>query len=153
MVWDKQTIINKIYEAIDRKLGQRYSQLLNLLRKRNPEEVFEILYFIVIDNGRPPEKKMWDQEWAGSLLFELQPICPIDPKIAIYTILKHYDFSVEEIPWYFADILGKEKVLSILNELELEQLSEYEIQSLNTFRYWLKPTKDVVFKWKYKERE
>lgn len=52
--------------------------------------------------------------------------------------LDTYDVSVEELPWYLCSLVGKERVLALLEELTIESITENERDSLDTMIYWAK---------------
>ncbi|TQF70024.1 hypothetical protein [Pseudoalteromonas luteoviolacea] len=105
------------------------------LRQAEPRELFEGLFNIFMLKN--DEKSYIRQQNAGVILYKLKPRLLIDLKTKIRMCLQTWDASVEELPFYFAERCGKEKVLQALNELQKEQLSEREKASLDTFFYWL----------------
>jgi hypothetical protein len=144
MVWSKERIIQKIYWAVDRYgrfNRQQYSQILSVLRKLDSAEVFEILYTVLTNVDRPATR-FEDQEFAGRLLLDIQPTCTLELTEAIEGLLKCYNFSIEELPWYFAQQYGKQVVLEILEKLRTELNCEQQQQSIKTWKWWLQACKD-----------
>jgi hypothetical protein len=144
MVWSKERIIQKIYWAVDRYgrfNPQQYSQISSVLRKLDSAEVFEILYTVLTNVDRPATR-FADQEFAGRLLLDLQPTCTLELTQAIQGLLKGYDLSIEELPWYFAQQYGKQVVLEILEKLRTELNCEQQQQSIKTWEWWLQACKD-----------
>ena len=144
MVWSKERIIQKIYWAVDRYgcfHPQQYSQILSVLRKLDSAEVFEILYTVLTNVDRPATR-FEDQEFAGRLLLDLQPACTLELTEAIQGLLTAYNFSIEELPWYFAQQYGKQVVLEILEKLRTELKGEQQQQSIKTWEWWLQACKD-----------
>lgn len=144
MVWSKERIIQKIYWAVDRYgrfHPQQYSQIASVLRKLDSAEVFEILYTVLTNVDRPTTR-FEDQEFAGRLLLDLQPTCTLELTEAIQGLLKGYNFSIEELPWYFAQQYGKQVVLEILEKLRTELTCEQQQQSIKTWEWWLQACKD-----------
>ena len=143
MVWDKERIIQKIYWCVDRYgtvNSQQYSQVKLVLQKLDSTEVFELLY-TVLTNADRPATRFADQAFAGRLLLALQPSCPLEPIQAIQDLLKCYNLSIEEIPWYFARQYGKPAVLEILKTLKTEAVFEQQ-QSIETWKWLLQGGKD-----------
>jgi hypothetical protein len=144
MVWSKERIIQKIYWAVDRYgrfNPQQYSQILSVLRKLDSAEVFEILYTVLTNVDRPATR-FADREFAGRLLLDLQPTCNLELTEAIQGLLKGYNLSIEELPWYFAQQYGKQVVLEILEKLRTELNCEQQQQSIKTWEWWLQACKD-----------
>lgn len=144
MVWNKERIIQKIYWAVDHSGGcnpQQYSQIASVLQKLDSAEVFEILYTVLTNMDRPATR-FADQQFAGRLLLDLQPICTLELTDAIQGLLKGYNFSIEELPWYFAQQYGKQIVLEILEKLTSELTCEQQQQSIKTWEWWLQACKD-----------
>lgn len=124
MVWSKERIIQKIYWAVDRYGDlnpQQYHQIASVLQKLDSAEVFEILYTVLTNVDRPG---FANQQFAGSLLFDLQPSCTLELREAIQGLLKGYNLSIKELPWYFAQQYGKPVVLETLEKLRTELTCE-----------------------------
>jgi hypothetical protein len=125
----------------DKEAIREYEQIKGELKLKASNEIFDILFCIFIDESRSDEERSIDQEWAGGLLWELKPSCTIDPYEAIKKTLKQYDYSVEELPFYFSEILSMEVFIEILDTIKEEKLTEREVRSLETFQYWAKNKK------------
>ena len=139
MVWRKKKIIQKIYWSVDRYgrfNPQQYSQVKSVLQKLNNTEVFEILYTVLTDAERS-RTRFADQEFAGSLLFQLQPYCTLEPTQAIENLVQCCNVSIEEISRYFAQQYGNQAVLEILAELKTKLNSEKHQRSIETWEWWL----------------
>jgi hypothetical protein len=54
----------------------------------------------------------------------------------IRAALARYELSVEQFPHYLAAIHGAERMLSVLQGLESEPLTEQELRSLQVLRFW-----------------
>lgn len=144
MVWSKERIIQKIYGAVDHYgcfNPQQYSQIASVLQKLDSAEVFEILYTVLTNVDRPATR-FADQEFARRLLLDLQPTCTLELTEAIQGLLEHYNLSIEEVPWYFAQQYGKQVVLEILEKLRTELTCEQQQQSIKTWVWWLQACKD-----------
>ncbi|MEP0853801.1 MULTISPECIES: hypothetical protein [Cyanophyceae] len=144
MVGSKERIIQKIYWVVDHYGDfnpQQYSQIASVLQKLDSAEVFEILYTVLTNVDRPATR-FADQQFAGRLLLDLQPTCTLELTEAIQGLLKGYNLSIEELPWYFAQQYGKQVVLEILEKLTSELTGEQQQQSIKTWEWWLQACKD-----------
>ncbi len=139
MPWSRDKVVVKIHSASDQYSSinqQQYNQLVFALKRMPTEDAFEALYAVFLDTSRP-QKRPLDQEYAGKLLLATTPLCTRPPLPIIKGILHNYDFSVEELPLYFAAMFGKNAVLRMLEGLISEELTPRERRSLETFVYWL----------------
>ncbi|WP_206755952.1 hypothetical protein [Trichocoleus sp. FACHB-69] len=144
MVWSKERIIQKIYWAVDHYghfNPQQYSQIASVLQKLNSAEVFEILYTVLTNVDRPATR-FADQQFAGRLLLDLEPMCTLELTDAIQGLLKCYNLSIEQVPWYFAQQYGKQVVLEILEKLRTELTCKQQQQSIEKWEWWLQACKD-----------
>ncbi len=82
---------------------------------------------------------------AGGFLWKLKPKYNRDLYEDIRKSLTNWDFSVEELPWYFVTICGFSRVNDVLDRLEIINMSEREERALNTYRYWLKSKKSLDY--------
>ena len=128
-------------DRYDRFNPQQYSQITSVLRKLDSAEVFEILYTFLTNVDRSATI-FEDQEFAGRLLLDLQLTCTLKLREAIQGLLKGYNFSIEELFWYFAQQYGKQVVLEILEKLRTELNCEQQQQSIKTWEWWLQACKD-----------
>jgi hypothetical protein len=146
MGWNKEEITEKIHSAVD-TLGrvdqQRLRQWTLVLQRSSPDEVFEALYGVFVDETRP-DQRFLDQEYAGKLLLAIKPRCLLEPTDAIRGALRNWEVSVEELPHYFRVALGDQPLRETLKKLEREDLSIVERADLETFHFWLRrPAIDV----------
>ncbi len=101
MGWNRETIAQKIYAAVDsqgRIDDQRLCQWTEILMKSEAEEVFCGLYSIFTNESRRATRYL-DQEYAGILLLASHPPCCIEPREAIRHALSNWDFSIEQLPF------------------------------------------------------
>jgi len=146
-MWSQQKIVQRIYGSIDRYgeiNPQQYRQIKFVLQRTNSEDVFQILYSILTDQSRP-NTRFADQEFAGRLLLSLNPNCTMDPLEAIRELVKWYDLSVEEIPWYFAQRYGVKAVREILAKLRSETQDDEERRNIDTWDWWLTGSREQLF--------
>jgi hypothetical protein len=74
---------------------------------------------------------------AGGLLWKLKPKYNRNLPNDIRRTLQGWDVSIEELPWYFAEAIGIEKVKSVVESLLAEPLEEIERKRAETYLYWL----------------
>ena len=140
MAWTSDTVVSKIYETADgtnRFDAQRLEQWLAILRRRPPEETLQALLGVFVNSTRTQTRYL-DQQYAGHLLMALQPPCAVDVDALIRPTLATWDPSVEQLPWYFDAVLGRELFLRSLDSLAELDLSQEERTALVTLQYWLR---------------
>src|SRR5215469_2396040 len=144
MPWTSGMVVSKLYDAVDatsRVDTQRLNQWIDILRQRPGDEVFEALLGVFCNADRG-DKRFVDQEYAGRILLALKPPCSQDVQAVIKRTLSTWDFSVEQLPWYFSDVIGREAVLRILDVLDTQVRSQQERDAIRTFRFWLRAQRD-----------
>lgn len=117
-MWSRQTIIEKVSDSADRygaSNQQQLNQLLCSLANASDNEIFFGLFSFF--NDPDLQRSFERQQLAGTLLYELCPVCPLELDGAIYSIPAHWNLSVEEVPWYFCKVFGKNIVEKFLAEL------------------------------------
>ena len=57
---------------------------------------------------RPPDNVWLAQEYAGQLLMKIKPRCPDELDYVLRRLLPKWDRSVEQLPWYLAEVFGRE---------------------------------------------
>ena len=137
-----QDVVSNLYDAVDRTQRfdeQRFRQWTDILGCRPDAEVFDALYSVFTNPDRDRTRYL-DQEYAGRLLFAVAPDCSVDPGSTIRKVLAMWDLSIEQLPWYFEEVLGTEALRAIFAEIDTMALSEMERRALETMRYWLRAT-------------
>jgi hypothetical protein len=115
----------------DANASGRRPQLCERLREMDPGTVFEALFPVAANSqGNGPAYR------AACLLFVLKSACPIPCKEAIRALLRNWDISIEEVPWYLAGLFGREAMREAVEELSQEPLDREQHVRLNTVRYW-----------------
>jgi hypothetical protein len=140
MPWTSETVVLKIYETVDvtRRFDvQRLEQWLSVLRRRPGDEVFSALFGVFRSIDRPRTRYL-DQEYAGHLLVSLKPPCPPDVEGTIKRVIGNWDYSIEQLPWYFVAAVGRDAILRVLDRLLTQCTSEEELRANETFRYWIR---------------
>ena len=133
-------VVSKLYEAVDtteRLDKQRLAQWLEVLRDRPGNEVFDALIGVFCNADRPARRYL-AQEYAGRLLLALKPPPPLQVQTAIKRILPTWDFSVEQLPWYFEAVIGHEALSQALDALRTQLSSDQEKKAIETFYFWIR---------------
>jgi len=80
-----------------------------------------------------------EQQRAGRYLIQLRPSCRLPLALAIRQSLPHWNLSIEELPFYFSKVFGRDAVSNTLAELEAEGgFTDLELRAILTYRYWLR---------------
>ena len=77
------------------------------------------------------------QAAVGGLLWKLKPKYKRNLREDIKRSLKNWDVSIEELPWYFAEVAGIEEVRKEVESLLTESLEKEAKQRAKTYLYWL----------------
>jgi len=139
MVWDKAKIVGKIYDASETfgELNrQQFSQIRFALDMMDENDAFDALYSVLAHPSRYDGDV--DHEYAGRLLYAVQPGCPIAAIDAIRALTATYSLSVEQVPYYFASCFGKEVVLEILNDIKSGAKTPEHKRCVETWAYWIR---------------
>jgi len=115
---------------------QQFKLLASRIAKAAPREVVRGLLDVFTAGAVPPSGSQ-AQELAGRLLVELSPQADFELAPVLRASLARYELSVEQFPQYLSSLFGRDQVLSVLQQLEAEPLSEQERRSLGTLRFWL----------------
>lgn len=88
-----------------------------------------------------------EQQIAGRHLLELQPACAVPLEQAIRLSLPNWNFSVEEVPFYFCHVFGCDSVLDALSTIDSGiDLPETDRKGIETYRYWLRHLPEAKLK-------
>ena len=117
-----------------KELGDlRIRQLIKILPRVNSEIIVEGVIRI-FENGNSVESNLQDQEFAGKVLEDINPESKKDLNEILQRVLKNWDKSVEQFPFWLRDNYGVNKLKETFSELEL---SDYEEDKLKTIKWWL----------------
>jgi hypothetical protein len=126
---------------------QSVRHLMLKLKKENSEKVAESLLEIFTEDLQLPIKYQFSlQATAGGLLWKLKPKYNRNLKEDIKRSLSNWDVSIEELPWYFAEVKGIETVRNQVNELLTENLDKTSRTRAETYLYWLSVASEEEFK-------
>ena|GEM_PF-612311 len=139
-------IQEKLYKAIDGPTEmQEIRHLMLKLKKLDENVVAEGLLAVFFDDTRG-EKKFKDQTMAGGLLIKLKPKYERNLREDILRSLDNWNVSVEELPWYLAEKVGRDEVIREVESIAETCLSEVARNRLDTYLYWLNPSDIEHFK-------
>ncbi len=117
-----------------KELGDlRIRQLIKILPKVNSEIIVEGVIRI-FEIRKSVESNSQDQEFAGKVLEKINPESKKDLKEILQRVLKNWDKSVEQFPFWLRDNYGVNKLKETFADLEL---SDYEADKLKTIKWWL----------------
>ncbi|UCH66351.1 MAG: hypothetical protein JSW63_04275 [Ignavibacterium sp.] len=144
-------IQKEFYEVVDREdfwgvgrgadneedFWQDLRELMLKLKQENPDIVFEALIGIFLNKSRPGSIYR-DQYAAGGLLWKLKPKHSGNLRENIIRSFENWDISIETLPWYFAEVAGKERVCDELEKIITKSSIENHVIRADGFLYWLK---------------
>mgnify|MGYP003537221447 CR=1 FL=1 len=117
-----------------KELGDlRIRQLIKILPKVNCEIIVEGVIKI-FEQTNNLDTYSQDQEFAGKILEEINPKSEKDLKHTLLRVLRNWDKSVEQLPFWLRDNYGLEKLKETFAEL---RLTEQESDKLKTIKWWL----------------
>nr|BAJ06967.1 hypothetical protein [uncultured bacterium] len=110
-----------------------------ILQERFGDELlFEALYLVFCDPS-PPGNPYEHQNFAGELLVNLNPSCPIPVVEFLRATLPHWNRSVEQLPVYVQLQFGREATVQAIAVLEGEAKDFENLSTkLSTCKYWLR---------------
>jgi len=111
----------------------RIRQLIHILPKVDSEVVVEGV-IRVFEKGSGTNTYSQDQEFAGKVLESINPKTQRHPTEVLQRVLKHWDKSVEQFPFWLRENYGIDKLNETFAELEL---TEIEKDKLDTIKWWL----------------
>jgi hypothetical protein len=132
---EPEQIQSELLEAINGPNGwQSLQHLMLKLKKENSKKVLDALLdvFFLKENNY-----FRVQVGAGGLLWKLKPKYERNLREDIKRSLQNWNVSVEELPWYFAEVMGIEKVREEIKSLLTETLDETSRKKAETYLYWL----------------
>jgi hypothetical protein len=101
---------------------------------------FGLFYFFY--DADLQENKCERQKLSGVIMFSVAPPSPLTLDSSVFAAAIHWDYSVEELPWYWCKTFGKETVINFLFEL-VPDCSDYNLKkSIETFLFWSKGYKN-----------
>jgi hypothetical protein len=117
----EKKIRDELVKVVDGQNGwESLLQLMLKLKKEDSEIVLDALLNIFFFDNRRYHTA------AGGLLWKLKPKYKRNLRRDIKLSLKNWDVSIEELPWYFAEVVGIESVRSEVKLLLEEPLEDSE---------------------------
>ncbi|HUF62017.1 MAG TPA: hypothetical protein VMN36_08075 [Verrucomicrobiales bacterium] len=109
---------------------------LESLRKEFGEQaLFDALFSAFTQEPQVPHR---EQEPPAKYLLQLRPQSEGDLPTLIRRTLRGWNLSIEELPFYFRDTSGIDRVRDALQTIESEEaLDETEKKAIATYRFWL----------------
>lgn len=83
------------------------------------------------------DERLLIQTFAGRVLLKVMPKAMESCESAIFSLLKYWDVSAEEVIYYLKVQHGKERLLSIVSCMRKGNLPERDLAVLKTIDYWL----------------
>lgn len=134
-------IRSELFKAVDKENWQSVRHLMIKLKKENVDLVLTALLEIFFSESYYRYQKI-----AGGFLWKLKPKYKRNLREDIKRSLKNWDVSVEELPWYFAEVAGLEEVQNTAKLLLSEPLDDIEKRGAETYIYWLSTRNPQEFK-------
>jgi hypothetical protein len=140
---EPEQIQAELFRALGPNGWQTVRHLMLKLKKENSDKVLDALLGIFFESG---DNYRGAQGAAGGLLWKLKPKYKRNVREDIRRSLQNWDVSIEELPWYLAEVLGIEKVRAEVKALLLEPLDETSRKKAKTYLYWLSVSNSEEFK-------
>mgnify|MGYP000341272130 CR=1 FL=1 len=115
---------------------QEFKLLGSQLAKCKPKDIFSAL-MLVFSRSEVGANNFPKQELAGRLLDKMKLKTKFDLEATIRSVIPAYDPSVEQLPYHFASIHGKDAVVNQLLQIEIEETDERVLACLKTMKWWL----------------
>lgn len=131
---------NEIFSSVDKtgNIGDlRIRQLIQILKNVNDEIIIEGVLQVFEDDNHSDTIYI-DQKYAGLILQEINPKTHKDVNSILDSTLKNWNKSVPELPFWMQKNYGDQTFKKVLTEYGTKNLSQVEIENLNTMKWWLK---------------
>lgn len=120
--------------AKSKELGNlRIRQLIHILPKVVPEIIVEGI-IRVFENDNGPDGNSQNQEFAGKVLEEINPRPEKSATEILVRVLKNWDKSIEQFPFWLEKNYTLEQLKKAFAELNLNAL---EKDKLTTIKWWI----------------
>lgn len=113
---------------------KQYSLMLEKIKELNvsDKDLFQVLWHEAI-SVQQIGKHVFQSAYT---LYKLNIECQISLKDALFQVLKEWDISIEEIPWYLTNQFSKNEIISFILELNLVD----DVRA-KTILYWIEKLK------------
>jgi hypothetical protein len=129
----EEYIYREILVSSDKPDDLKLLQLIKTLAGADQEAIAEAV-IQVFENTNRPNTLFRDQEFAGSVLHEINPTSTQDLRIVLQRTLKNWNKSIEQFPFWLRDNYGLDTIKEIFNKIEW---SSEEQDKLETMKWWL----------------
>lgn len=129
-------VLARLYRAADRwpRINpQELQHLERLVAGLPPDERSCVLLRAFV---APPANVYLAQQYAGELLARLRPPCSIPLTDLLRSVLPNWNRSVEQLPWYLADVFGSKAIVESLDEID--RCEGIDRAQTDAVRFWLK---------------
>jgi hypothetical protein len=141
---DSVEIKAKLYASIGRPNGwQAIQHLVRRLREFD-SNVLRDAMLSVFEDDLP--NRIDAQEVAGGILWLLKPSYDRDISTDLDRLVPKWDVSVEELPWYLAEVGGIEKTREVAKNRLSEDLPDELKRRYETVIWWLSPRDLTAFR-------
>ncbi|QSW90083.1 hypothetical protein J0383_04500 [Flavobacterium endoglycinae] len=135
-----EDIKDELFKSVDMidKLGDlRIQQLIEILHKVKDSIIIEGIIQI-FENEERTNSIYTDQKYAGLILKKINPKTEENIELLIHRVLKNWNKSVEELPFWLKDNYGFENLKKAFFDIESKGLSQLELENLKTMKWFLR---------------
>ena len=136
---NRNQIIEKVCNSAD-KYGssnpQQLEQLIFVFSRASQREAFFGLFAFFYDPSLQ-ENEYERQKLAGIILLTICPEPALKLDGSVYAAALTWNFSVEELPWYWCKTFGSSVVITFITGL-IADSDEQLTKSLETMLFWLR---------------
>jgi hypothetical protein len=128
-------LLARLYRAAERwprVNPQELQHLERLVAGLPPDDRADVLLQAFV---APPANAYLAQQYAGELLTRLRPPCPRPLTDLLRSVLPNWNRSVEQLPWYLADVFGSNAIVESLDEIDRRGTVD-RVQTA-AVRFWL----------------
>lgn len=119
------------------KIGDlRIRQFIQILPQIEDQIIVEGVIQI-FENEERPNSVYTDQKYAGMILKKLSPKTKESIEQIIIRVLKNWNKSVEELPFWLRDNYGIDHLKKAFSDIEKKNLSGLESDNLKTMKWFL----------------
>lgn len=126
----------KSVDMIDKVGDLRIRQLIQILPKIADPIIIEGV-ILIFENEERIDSIYTDQKYAGLILQKMNPKTVLRCDLILDRILKNWNKSVHELPFWLKKNYGIENLKNVFYEIEKRNLSDLEVDKLNTMKWTL----------------
>ncbi len=125
-------VASEIERILDRNPEKELAALADRLFRTEGEKVFRALFPIASRS-----QSLGPAAGAAWLLRHVNPRCPLTCLDATRDLLRDWDISIEEVPFYLAEQFTSASVREAVAVLRRSFREEDQLRRLSTIEYWL----------------